>query len=252
MNATLKTLSAMHATHGNFKDDPVPQEILNAIVQASLRAPNSSNRQAYSLIVLDNSERIFDLLECRAPHAIVFCADYNRVKDLGEHAGHPIRGDNFADYLSIHTDAALAAQTAAIAATSLGVNTLFTNSLLFLDRRDINKLYQALSLPEENCVPVIALLLGYETEPPKYRTSRFDGPGIVHYNRYKRLTDTEIKELLKKQNDSKNHFFVSPKTRKFTDYYYGKWLKPAREKDVLENDLNLYGVFKKAGFFRFF
>ena len=54
------------------------------------------------------------------------------------------------------TDTILAAQTACIAAKSLGIDSLFTQR--GLHRRDISQVFKTLNLPDKYCFPLVALV----------------------------------------------------------------------------------------------
>ena len=72
------------------------------------------------------------------------------------------------------TNTILAAQTAVIAAKSLGIDSLLTNGV---HRGDMERLWEMLGLPRQYCFPLIALVLGYAAKEPAYQKGRLSGPG---------------------------------------------------------------------------
>lgn len=47
----------------NFEDKPVPQELLEEIINESVMAPNASNKQAWNFIIINNKEYMAKLSE---------------------------------------------------------------------------------------------------------------------------------------------------------------------------------------------
>ena len=55
MNETLQLIHGLHTTRANqFSDRQVSDQDLQTIIKASVRAANASNRQSYSIIVVDD------------------------------------------------------------------------------------------------------------------------------------------------------------------------------------------------------
>jgi nitroreductase len=57
-NETLKTIGKLRTIHGNFLDKPIPEEALQTILQASVRAANTTNLQNYSIVVVKDREKM--------------------------------------------------------------------------------------------------------------------------------------------------------------------------------------------------
>ena len=227
MNETLKVISAIHSTHGNFTDKPVDEGTLKEILEASVRCANASNRQSYSIVVIKGEDQVNKVIACaKAPVALLFCVDFNRLYDIGDHLGHPSDYDNKLNYLTAHTDAIIAAQTAVIAASSLGVATLYTNSIHNSFRKNLTELYEELDLPNEHFFPVTAILLGYEDQEPTHKKGRLTDLGIVHYDRYKRLSGEQKDELINKINNPSENFGDKGDCDNYLEFYYTKWAAP--------------------------
>jgi nitroreductase len=174
MNETLKTLHSLRSIHGNFSDREVSGEDLQAILNASVRAANASARQAYSIIVVEDRDLMRQLCGYAASKLLLFCVDYNRLTAHGGVSGSHLHGGRYHPLGHGSTDTILAAQTAAIAAKSLGIDSLFTNGI---HRGDMSRVYKLLDLPEKHCFPLIALILGYPAQEPEYQKGRWRGPG---------------------------------------------------------------------------
>lgn len=187
-NSILTAIHAQRSTHGDFLLDAVPMADQETILAASVRAPSASNRQVYSIIVLEDQAVMKELLGYQAGLALVFCNDTTRMDDLAQALGTDYPFNPTSRLMTGIFDVAVAAQNAALAATALGWGTLFTNCL---HRGDLRRAWRLLGLPEKNCLPVITLLIGRpkHEHPPK---SRWHGPGLIHRGRYQRLNAEEI------------------------------------------------------------
>lgn len=245
MNEVLRTIEKLHSTHGNFTSRPVSDEAIETILNACLRTANASNRQSYSIIVIRGDERVKSVLGCglKSPAALLFCVDFNRIYDIGEYLGYSNNDDHLLSCLTAHTDASIAAQTAVIAAASLGLSSLYTNSVINPDRKSLSELYEQLDLPEEHLFPVIGLLLGYEDKAPEYKTMRLSCPGVVHHDSYKRLTNEQKEAIIQKANDP-SYFRFGYKGDNYLEFYYTKWA-PAQTAEVTDRrDSFLYEKLK--------
>lgn len=248
MNEVLKTIHNLHAVHGNFASKPIEEEKIKTILDACVNAQNASNRQSYSIIVIRGEENVQKIIKCgyRSPIALLFCVDFNRIHDIGEYLGYQSDNDNLFSYLTAHTDAVLATQTAIMAASSLELGTLCTNSIHNLYRKNLVDMYKELNLPDKHFFPVTALLLGYEdkTKAPHYKSGRLKESGIVHYDTYKKLTPEEKEEIIKTVNNPENNFHIKGREKcncnTYLEFYYTKWAPPRNQEVINKMDDMLY------------
>lgn len=119
----------MRSIHGNFSLQEITDEDLEIILDACVRAANASARQSYSIIVVKDRNLMKELSGFPGSKALVFCVDYNRIIDATEHLGQQFSEDGVIPFVTGSTDTILAAQTAAIAAKSMGIDSLFTNGI---------------------------------------------------------------------------------------------------------------------------
>ena len=173
-NETLATIHELHTTHGNFTEREVPDEQVEQILEASVRAANSSNMQTYSVVMVGDRARQKEVCGYAGSRLLVYCVDYNRLKASAASLGHPYLADNMTAFVTGSINTAIAAQTAVIAARSLGIDSLLTNGI---HRGDMARLWKLLDLPEQHCFPLVALVLGYATEQPSARKGRLTGVG---------------------------------------------------------------------------
>jgi nitroreductase len=201
MNAALQVLDSLHTTHGNFSDRPLAPDDLGAILHASVRAANASNAQNYAIVVVEDPAVMQLICGYRAAVTLVYCADTQRNIDMAEHLGCEYSPDPAWLLTTCVVDAALAAQNAVVAATSMGVDSLITNGI---HRGDPQRVWEALDLPRRNCLPVLALCLGYAEEPPPQKRGRLCDPGVVHWGRYCRPDAASRDRLVALYDDSAN------------------------------------------------
>jgi len=220
-------LNNLHTTHGNFTDKPVSEPDLKLILNSSVKGANASNRQSYSIIVIRGADNVKNITGCGygSPVALVYCADYNRIYKVGERLGYACDYDNLFNYLTAHTDAIIAAQTAVMTAASLGIGNMYTNAIHNLPRKDIRELCTQLEIPEEHCFPVIAVLLGYE-DGSHPKAGKLDGKGVIHYDKYTPLSAADTDDIIKKVNNPDNHFGDANGCKDYLEYYYTKWSAP--------------------------
>ncbi len=225
-NDILRTIHSLRSIHGNFSDQRVPDDKLEIIVDASVRAANASNMQSYSIIVSRDPAKIQKLTGYRGNCLLLYCSDYTRLLDTARHLGHDFYADNVEAFVTASTNAILAAQTAVIAARSIGIDSLLTNGI---HRGDIERIWGILDLPQEGCFPLIALMLGYPKSEPSHRMGRLRGPGVVHYEQYHRLTKPELEALVRQHDDNALSLGINDEWRKkgythYLDWFYKEWV----------------------------
>ena len=225
MNETMKTVHSLRTIHGNFTSQEVKEEDLNVILEACVCAANASARQSYSVIVVKDRKLMGKLSGFVGSRTLLFCVDYNRIIDTAKHLNHPFSADGVVPFVTGSTDTILAAQTAAITAKSLGIDSLFTNGI---HRGDITRVYKLLDLPEKYCFPLIALVLGYPDQEPDYLKGRLNGAGVIHYDKYHKLTTEELDELVEQYDDPDRHMSLNDIWKKkgfnhYLDWFYKVW-----------------------------
>jgi nitroreductase len=235
MNETLRTINALRTVHGNFSDKEVRREDLDLILGASIRTANASARQSYSIIVLDDRENMRELFGYRGSRALVYCVDFNRITRTAGHMGHRFDNDNIIGFLTGTVDTILAAQTAVIAARSLGIDSLITNGL---HRSELDKVYTMLNLPETSCFPLITVVLGYPNKEPAYQKGRLSPRFVVHYGKYEAPSDEALDAIIAEYDDPQKRIGLNDSWAKhgykhYLDWYYTKWEGlPSGEKNV--------------------
>ena len=225
-NETLKTIQALRSIHGDFSDKSVPADQVEAVIDASVRAANASNMQSYSIVVSRDSAKIQKLTGYRANCLLLYCADYTRYVDVAKHLGDGYNPDGTDGFVTASTNTILAAQTAVIAARSMGIDSLLTNGI---HRGDMERIWEILDLPQKSCFPLIALLLGYPRSEPPYRMGRLRGPGLVHYERYHHMSGEESDQMVRQMDDKALHVSLNDDWRQkgykhYLDWFFKEWV----------------------------
>ncbi len=247
-NATLATIHDLHSTHGNFGDRQLPDDVLQTVLQASVRAANASNLQSYSIVVVRDPALMRQLSGYAASRMLVYCVDYNRLQASAAHLGLPYHPDSVVELVTGCVNTALAAQTAVLAARSLGVDSLVTNGI---HRGDMERVWKLLELPETMCFPLLAVLLGYATEPPAVRKGRLSGTGVVHESKYHRLGKEELDALVRQYDDPSAHLGLDETWRQEGRKHYLEWLfgsRLARSAKPTATETQMLRLLKRSGF----
>ncbi|MBN2013109.1 nitroreductase [candidate division KSB1 bacterium] len=248
MNETLETIHSMRTIHGDFNETDISDRDLETILYASVQAANSSAMQTYSIIVVKNRDIIQKLTGYTGSRLLVYCVDYNRLKASASHLGHQYIPGDMTSFITGSTNTILAAQTAVIAAKSLGIDSLLTNGI---HRGDMQRVWDILELPNEHCYPLIALVLGYPNHEPEYRKGRLDGVGVIHHDKYHSLTTVDLEMINNAYNDKTKHLglrddWEAQGCKNYLDWLFSKWLgrndRPAKE------ETKMFTFLKRSGF----
>ncbi len=201
-NETLKTIERLRTIHGDFSDRRVSDEDLQTILDASVRAASASAMQSYSIIVVREAETMSKLVGYRGSCLLLYCVDYTRFVNCAARLGHRYHPGGILSFVTGSTNTILAAQTAVIAAKSLGIDSLLTNGV---HRGNLQRIWDLLGLPEKHCFPLIALLLGYAAKEPAFRKGRFQGPGLLHRERFQRPSAEQTEAMIREYDDKARH-----------------------------------------------
>lgn len=207
MNPTLDLIHARRSTR-LYDQTPLSQQEKDAILLATMRAPTAGAMMLYTIIeVEDQSLKEKLAITCdnqpfiaTAPYVLLFLADYQRWLDLYQAAGCTSRAQELGitprpptegDLVLALMDALIAAQTAVIAAESLGIGSCYIGDIV--ENWEIHQ--RMFELPRYT-FPAVLLCLGKPKDKPlQKRTARFDRQFIVHQDRYQRFSEDELNEM---------------------------------------------------------
>jgi len=155
-------ISSRHSVRA-FKNIPIPEDVINTIVDASIRGPSAGNLQSYQIFIVSKRTEKEKLVEAahgqnyihEAPIVMIFCADPIRCS-----VEYGSRGEQL---FSIQ-NATIACVYSQITAHSLGLSSVWIGSF------DEEKVCDILKL--KNLKPVAILPIGFANEIPQITTRR--------------------------------------------------------------------------------
>ena len=171
----------------NFKPDPVPESWVNAIVEYGMRAPTSSNRQEYSVVVVHDIEtkkkcaaiasRQQHIVDC--PVFFAICADQNRVGHaMSMHGKEYVSARTLEGGLVATIDATLVGLTMSLVADSFGLGSVMIGAM----RNNAVEVAKLLKLPPR-CYVVFGLCVGWPQRPPAPKP-RHSLDAVIHHDLY--------------------------------------------------------------------
>ena len=208
-NETLNIIMKRRSVRA-YTNQEIRQEEKDAILDATLRAPTAGNMMLYSIIEVED-QKLKDQLAvscdnqpfiAKAPYVLLFAADYQRWVDIfiADHAperalelGLKPRLPQEGDLMLAICDALIAAQTAVIAAESLGIGSCYIGDIM-----ENYETHQAMFALPKFVLPVALLCFGYPRQGllSKKLVERFDRKFIVHQDRYHQLNTDELEQMV--------------------------------------------------------
>ena len=149
MNPVIETILDRRSIR-KYKADPIPQELLQQVLEAAVYAPSARNRQPWHFVVVEGRDRLEALTQVhpyttmlhQAPCAIVVCGDLTVSEQFWT------------------ADCAAATQNILLAAKALGLGSCWCG----VENTAVSpKLAQLLALPQE-VRPYSLIALGYPDE----------------------------------------------------------------------------------------
>jgi nitroreductase len=197
---TLKTINE-HRSIRKYKNESIPDDILNKILEAGFRAPTTGNMQVYSIIVTkeeDNRKKLWELhfkqnMILQAPVLLTFFADFNRFNKWCLQRKAEPGYDNFLSFITAAIDGIIATQNVAIAAESFGLGTCYLGTTTYM----AEKLIEFFKCPT-GVIPITTLVVGYPDETPEL-VDRLPYEGIVHDEFYNDYSAEDINEIYREK-----------------------------------------------------
>jgi FMN reductase (NADPH)/FMN reductase [NAD(P)H] len=208
MNPTLEVIEKRKSVR-TYTAEALTKEERDAILRAAFRAPTSGAMMLYSIIEIEDQaikERLVEICPqqsfiAKTPYLLLFLADYQRWMDIYAYSGVearcrelgiPFRSPQAGDLMLACSDALVAAQTAVIAAESMGVGSCYISDIL-----KQYELHQELFALPRYVLPITMVSFGHPASPKGARKQlpRFGRRFITHTNRYKRISQEEVGEM---------------------------------------------------------
>jgi nitroreductase len=213
MNQTMELLMNRKSIRV-YEEKDIDEDIKAEIIAATMRAPTAGNMMLYSIIEVKDRKTKRELARtcdnqpfiAQAPLVLLFLADYQRwhdyfkvsgVEELCTQSGTLMRKPEEGDLFLACCDALIAAQTAVIAAESLGIGSCYIGDIMenYEEHRDL------FALPKY-VFPISLVCFGYPTRQQKERrpTDRFDKEYIVFEDRYRRLSKEQFEDMYRERH----------------------------------------------------
>jgi len=219
-----------HRSIRKYKADPIPNTILDYILEAGTRASTTGNMQLYSIVVSTEKAIKEELSPCHfnqsmvkeAPVVLTFCADFNRFNRWCRQRNAEPGYDNFLSFFTAAIDALLVAQNVCVAAEDAGLGICYLGTTTYMAA----KIIEILDLPP-GVVPVTTVTVGYPDERPEL-TDRLPLEAVVHREKYHDYRATDIdhyymeKELMATYQTFIKEHGKETLAQVFTDVRYNK------------------------------
>jgi len=169
-----------------YRDEQVPDALLDALLAAAQSAPAKSDLQQYSVVVMRDAARIKQIADwigtmdwiATAPVFLVWCGDMRRGQRLCDMHDMPHANNNLDTFLNTAVDCSLAMGQFMAAAEAVGLGTCPISYV----RSHIERVTPLLGLPS-GVYPVAGLTVGW----PVFRrpvSMRLPPSVVVHRERY--------------------------------------------------------------------
>lgn len=200
MNDVLKLLKS-HRSIRRYKDQPIPDDLLNQILDAARQAPTSSNLQTYSIIVVRDQQKKQELARLcgnqvwveKCPVFLAMCPDLNRLERVCMMRQHQFQDQYIEISMVSIVDTALVAQNIAVACESLGIGICMIGAI----RNNPEEVSKLLKLPER-VFPLMGMCLGYPDHEPMIKP-RLPLEAIVHHEEY---DESRYESLIKEYDET--------------------------------------------------
>ncbi|MFT4147261.1 MAG: oxygen-insensitive NADPH nitroreductase [Micrococcaceae bacterium] len=197
------TFQTGHTSVRSFEEKPIAEELKQQLIIAAQSGSSSSFVQAYSIIELQDREKINEIAQLsggeyfipKAGAFYIFVADLHRDYLIAKETN-----DNFEAFASMESllvgivDATIAAQNMALFAESQGLGICYIGGI----RNDIFRVAQLLNLPSHT-VPLFGLTVGYPSKKNEVKP-RLPQQVVLHIDSYQDNPDS-IKEYDQTMSD---------------------------------------------------
>ena len=158
-----------HRSIRKFTEEPIDDDMVESIISAGLAAATSSNLQGATVIRVRNPETRAAVAQLAggqpyvesAAAFFVWCADLHRSAVACEMADGDFHAGMTEHFIIAATDCAIAAQSAVVAAESLGLGICYIGGI----RNDPAQMTELLELPDQ-VVPLFGMCLGWPDQDP--------------------------------------------------------------------------------------
>ncbi len=213
-----------------FSDKPVPDSLIEEMLEKAAHAPTTGNMQLYSVIVTREEDKKQKLTPCHfnqpastsATVLLTFCADFNRFVKWCEVNNAEPGFDNFQSFMSAVFDTVILAQQFCTIAEMEGLGTCYLGTTTYT----APQIAEILELPDR-VVPLLTVALGWPAEEGTV-SDRITAKSFTHYEKYKDYSPQEIIDIFGYKDEMEdNQKFIKENNKEtlaqvFTDVRYPK------------------------------
>lgn len=235
-----------HRTIREFKDESIPRDIFEQLIEVARRTPSSTGMQASTIIRVTDTEKKKEIAAvckqeyvARAPELLILVVDqYRNYKIAQEKGFNEPSARNIEGFFSAFTDACITTQNIVNAAESMGLGAVYLGSIL----NDAEKIIGILNLPELT-MPVIGLGLGYPNQNPQLKP-RMDMNLRLFENTYKQF-DNYLEEIKEYDLEMQTYYDLRDANNR-VDCFSDQVVK--RLKNQIPKRSEMLNIVKKQGF----
>lgn len=171
-DSSVVELLQAHRSIRKFTEDPVDDALVTEILRAGLATATSSNLQGTTIVRVRNPETRAAIAEVAGGQTwvetagafFIWCADLHRSGVACEMSGGEFATGMTEHFMIATVDCALAAQTAVVAAESVGLGICYIGGI----RNDPQRVADLLELPDQ-VYPVFGMCLGWPDQDPQLK-----------------------------------------------------------------------------------
>jgi nitroreductase len=180
-----------------FKNQEIPEPIVEKLLDVANNAPSGGNIQPLSIILVRSSEAKEKLSELaggqpwvkNAPLSMIFCLDFYRIKKWAEMCQTDFRGNQALNHFLIaYADLMVAAQNVVVLAEGFGLGSVYIGSI----QHEIDELRKFFEIPEY-ALPMMVLSLGYPKSIPR-TIPKLKKEMIIHHEKYRPPEEDEVRK----------------------------------------------------------
>ncbi|MBQ2817193.1 MAG: nitroreductase family protein [Clostridia bacterium] len=186
-----------------FLDRPIPDEVLDHILDVSIQAASGGCLQAYSIIVIKDSERKKKLCEAcggqkfveTAAVDLVYCLDWHKYDIYNKMKKAPLVAHRaFSHFIITAQDIMCAAQSAETAAHLCGIGSCYVGTIL----GKADQMKEELNLPKY-VYPMTVLSLGYQKNDGTPRRRHMSRDMMIFDEKYPELDENSLYEAFEEK-----------------------------------------------------
>lgn len=235
-----------HRTIREFKNESIPKDLFEQLIEVAKRTATSNGMQASSIIRVTDPEKKKEIAAvckqeyvARVPELLIFVADqYRNYRIADDKGGYEPSARDMDRFFQGFTDACLTAQNIVNAAEASELGVVFFGSIL----NDAERIIEILELPELT-MPIVGLGIGYPNQDPQLKP-RMSMELRLFENTYKKF-DNYV-EVIKEYDIEMQTYYDLREANKRVDSFSNQVV--TRLKNLIPKRSDMLKIMKKQGF----